>query len=150
MDQKQGNTPADALVTFLNALITARDSRSIDELRESVQSMVIDPDRLVARAREQVTRAREQARLSWVTRAHAMLPQIRERLREAPTGLRPNRDEQVRRVREAIEGVFGEHVQEFAAAFRKFEYLPDKDLVSLVEDIEALRLLEGESGDERP
>jgi hypothetical protein len=56
MDRKQSGTPAGTLVSFLNALITARESRSIEELRESAQSMGMDPGRLLARVREQVAR----------------------------------------------------------------------------------------------
>lgn len=150
MEEKHPSTSADALVSFLNALIFPRESRSIEELRESVQSMGVDPDHLLARAREQVARAREQARLSWATRARARLPKIRTHLREAPIATRLTRDEQVRRVREAVEGAFGDRAREFAAAFRNFGDLPDADLASIVEDIEALRLLEEEPGDEGP
>lgn len=148
MDQKWSESPADALVRFLNALLTAREPRSIEELRLSVQSMGMDPDRLLVRAREQVIRAREATRLGWVARAQAMLPAIRQRLRERKVVVGLNRDQLIRRIRDAAQGVFGAPAQELAASFRKFENLPDKDLASLVEDIEALRLLEGNGIDE--
>lgn len=151
MDRKQSGTPADALVSFLNALITARESRSIEELRESAQSMGMDPDRLLARAREQVARAREQARLSWVTRARSRAEEVRQRIRDAGVAARLTRQELIRRIREAAEGAFGPTAEEFVrASFKNLESLPNEDLVSFVEDIEALRLLEKEPGDERP
>jgi hypothetical protein len=149
MDPKSARTPSDALVAFLNALIVARESRSIEELRESVKSMGMDPDRLLARAREQMDRAREEARLGWVARARAKLPQIRDRLRDARALAGLNREQQLRRIRDAAEGAFGTRAREFVASFHKFEDLPDAELASLVEDVEALRLLEQEPGDER-
>lgn len=150
MDQRRSESPADALVRFLNALITAKEARSIEELRESVQSMGMDPDRLLARVQEQVARARDAARLSWVARAQSVLPHIRRRLGEGKVVTRLNRDELLRRIHEAAEGMFGTRVQEFAASFRKFENLPNEDLASLVEDIEALRLLEEDKSNDRP
>jgi hypothetical protein len=149
MDAKSDHTPSDALVAFLNTLITTRESRSIEELRDSLRSMGMDPDRLLARAKEQMDRAREEARLGWVARARAKLPQIRERLRDAKTSAGLGREQQLRRIREAAEGAFGMRAREFVASFHKFEDLPDEDLASLAEDVEALRLLEHESHDER-
>ena len=149
MNPKRDRMPADALVAFLNTLIATGESRSIDELRESVRSMGMDPDRLLARAKEQIDRAREEARLGWVARARARLPQIRERLRDAKTLAGLGREQHLRRIREAAEGAFGTRAREFVASFHKFEDLPDEDLASLVEDVEALRLLEQEPRDER-
>lgn len=150
MERSRSESPADALVQFLNTLITAREPRSVEELRETVQSMGMDPDRLLGQVREQLARAREAARLSWATRAQTMLPGIRQRLREKGVTKGLKRDELIRRIREAAEGVFGMRVQEFAASFHKFENLPEEDLASLAEDIEALRLLEEHRDDERP
>jgi hypothetical protein len=149
MDQRQNDSPADALVRFLNTLIIGREPRSVDELRESVQAMGMDPDRLLARAREQVARAREEARLSWATRARARLPEVRRRLRESKVLAGLSREDQLRRIREAAEGACGAGAREFAASFHKFEDLTDADLASLVEDIEALRLLEEGPPDDR-
>ena len=150
MDKKQPDSSADALVSFLNTLITAHESRSIEELRESVKSMGMDADRLLARAREQVDRARERARLNWVTRARARADEVRQRIRDAGTAARLTRQEQIQRIREAAEGAFGQTAEQFAASFKNLESLPEQDLLSFVEDIEALRLLEEEPGDERP
>lgn len=149
MDQRRGDSPADALVRFLNTLIAAGEPRSVEELRESVQAMGMDPERLLARTREQVARAREEARLGWVTWARARLPDIRRRLRETKALVGLSRGQQLQRIREAAEGVLGMRAKEFVASFHKFEDLPDADLVSLVEDIEALRLIEQEPRDER-
>lgn len=148
MEQKRPDSPADALVLFLNTLIATRETRPIEELRDSVQAMGMDPDRLLARARERVARAREDARLSWVTRARAGIPEIRRRLRDTKALAGLSREQQLRRLREAAEGAFGVRAREFVT-FHKFEDLPDADLASLVEDAEALRLLEEEPGDER-
>jgi hypothetical protein len=150
MDERRADSPADALVRFLNTLITRQEPRSITELRESVQAMGMDPDRLVTRARERLAQAREEARLSWVTRARTSLPEIRRRLRETKALAALDRKEQLRRIREAAEGVFGMPAREFVASFHKLEELPDADLASLVEDIEVLRLLEKEPRDEGP
>jgi hypothetical protein len=147
MEEKRPDSPADALVLFLNTLIATRETRPIEELRESVQAMGMDPDRLLARARERVARAREDARLSWVTSARARIPEIRKRLRDTKALAGLSREQQLRRLREAAEGAFGVRAREFVASFHKFEDLPD--LASLVEDAEALRLLEEEPGDER-
>lgn len=149
MDQRQTDSPADALVRFLNALIVRREPRSVEELRESVQAMGMDPDRLLARAREQMARAHEEARLSWATRARTSLPEIRRRLRESKLLAGLSREEQLRRIRQAAEGALGTEAREFAASFHKFEDLPTADLASLVEDVEALRLLEEGPPDDR-
>ena len=151
MEEQRAESPADALVRFLNSLIAQPTApRSIEELRESVQAMGIDPERLVSRARERLARAQEEARLSWVTRARTALPEIRRRVHSTRSLVNLTRDELLRRVREAAEGIFGPPAREFAASFHKFDDLPDADLASLVEDIEVLRLLDGESKDERP
>jgi len=151
MDHTRPGTPADALVSFLNALMTASESRSIEELRESVRSMGMDPDHLLARAREQVTRAREQARLSWVTRARSRAEEVRQRIRDAGLVARLGRQDLIRRIKDAAEGAFGTTSAEFVrTSFRNFESMPDQDLVSLLEDIEALRVLGNEPDNEYP
>src|SRR5438552_1662598 len=76
MEQRRADSPADSLMRFLNALVTRSGPRSIEELRESVHTMGMDPDRLVSRARERLAQAHEEARLSWVARAQAALPEI--------------------------------------------------------------------------
>lgn len=149
MDQGRPDSSADALVRFLNALITDKEPRPIEELRESVKAMGMDPDQLIARARERVADAHEKARLSWVVRAQARLPKIRQRLADARSSSHLGRNELLRRIRDAAGGAFGMPAREFAAAHHKLEDLPDADLASLVDDIEALRLLEEEPGDER-
>lgn len=149
MDQRRADSPADSLVRFLNALIAQAEPRSIEELRESVHAMGIDPNRLVSRARERLAQALEEARLSWVTRARAALPEIRRRLQATKAAASLTRDQQLRRIREAAEGLFGMSAREFVASFHKFDDLPDADLTSLVEDIEVLRLLEKEPHDDR-
>jgi hypothetical protein len=111
--------------------------------------MGMDPDRLISRARERLAKAREEARLSWVSRAQAALPEIRRRLQATKAVASLSRKEQLRRIREAAEGLFGMPAREFVASFHKFEDLPDADLASLVEDIEVLRLLEKEPRDDR-
>lgn len=149
MDEQRADSPVDALVRFLNTLITRQEPRSINELRESVQAMGMDPDRLLTRARERLAQAREEARLSWVTRARTSLPEVRRRLRDTKALVGLSREQLLRRVREAAEGVFGMPAREFVASFHKLEDLPDADLASLVEDIEVLSLLEREPPDER-
>lgn len=150
MDKKQPDSPADSLVRFLNALMKTQEPRSLEDLRESVLAMGMDPDRLIARAREQVARAREEARLGWAKRAQALLPTIRQRLGEGKRTVRLTRDQQLARVRDALEGALGEPAREVAAAWRNLEDVPEEDLATLVEDIEALRRLQEELGDDRP
>ena len=149
MDDRQAGSPADSLVRFLNTLMTRSEPRSLEELRESAHAMGIDSDRLVRRARERLAQAREEARLSWVSRARAALPEIRQRLQATKAVANLNRKEQLQRIREAAEGLFGMPAREFVTSFHKFEELPDADLASLVEDIEMLRLLENEPHDDR-
>ncbi len=149
MDSRRADSPADALVRFLNTLIGRREPQSLGELREAVQAMGIDPDRLVSRARERIAKAREDARLSWVSRARAVLPEIRRRLEATKSTARLTKEEQLRRIQDAAAGAFGTPAREFVASFHKFEDLPDTDLASLVDDIEALRLLEDDSRDDR-
>jgi hypothetical protein len=45
--------------------------------------------------------------------------------------------------------VFSSPAREFVASFHKFEDLPDADLASLVEDVEAVRLFERDPDHER-
>lgn len=149
MDSQRADSPADALMRFLNTLIQHRDSRSVEELRESVKTMGLDPDRLVRRAQEQISKAREDTRLAWVTRARVLLPEIRRQLESTKSAERLTKEEQLYRIREAATGTFGVSVREFVASFHKFEDLPDADLASLVDDIEALRLLEDDPPNDR-
>jgi hypothetical protein len=147
MDQKQPDSPGDNLVRFLNALITTKEPRSLEDLREAVQGMRMDPDRLLARAREQVARAREEARLGWVKRAQTLIPKLRERLAGRQAIPAMSRQERLAQVRRMVQGVLGRQAAELA--FKNLESLPDDDLGSLLQELEALRSLEEEFPDER-
>lgn len=147
-EKRSPETPGETMARFLNALMRSAKPETLEDLRESLQAMGVDPNEVISVVRAEIERAREAARLNWATQARDRLRKARALFGQVAPRVVGNRAEQLDLIRRALIGEYGKSVQTVAAAFHKIEELPPEDLASLVEDIECLRLLEGQRSDE--
>ena len=132
--------------SFLNFL---DDSEGLtrEDLIWELRERGIDTDLLQARVAAIVKKASEEARLSWVKRAQEKRIGIEELLKSrdiANDALRVKN-----RIKQVLSGNYGLQALSYAEAyFRKKEDLIEKDLETLLQDLEDLNLLE-EMGKEK-
>jgi len=119
---------------------------SREELSAELEDYGIDVAGLQKRVSEIVRKGSEERRLAW--RNHAIQKRIKiEKMFESKQ-ITVGADNLKTKIKEILNGSYGKEALSYAEAyFRKLETPSEKDLKSLVEDLEDLSLLE-ESSDE--
>lgn len=112
-----------------------------EELIAELEAQDIDVGRLEERVAEISTKGSEERRLAWRSRARQRWTEIENMLKSKRIGIEvPNLE---KKIKEILEGSYGQGALSYAEAyFRKRDSVSEKDLESLIEDLEDLNLLE--------
>ena len=118
-----------------------------EELLAELQEEGIDTAQLEKRVAEIVRKGSAERRLSWQRKARERREEI-EKILDSKQPAKVAQD-LMSKIREILKGNYGQGALSYAEAyFRKKESLSEKDLESLIEDLEHLNLLEGVSKEE--
>jgi len=112
-----------------------------EDLVAELEAQGIDVGRLEERVEEISTKGSEERRLAWRSLARQRRAEIENMLKSNRIGIRaPNLE---KKIKEILEGTYGQGAISYAEAyFRKRDSVSEKDLESLIEDLEDLNLLE--------
>ena len=118
-----------------------------EELVAELEDHGIDIASLQKRVAEIVMKGSEERRLAWRNRARQRRAEIEKVLESKRIVI--GADNLKKKIKEILEGSYGQEALSYAKAyFRKRETLSEKDLESLIEDLEDLNLLDKLSGEE--
>jgi len=118
-----------------------------EELVAELEGHGIDVASLQKRVAEIVMKGSEEHRLAWRNRAEQRRAEI-EKIFESKR-IVIGADNLKKKIKEILEGSYGQEALSYAEAyFRKKETLSEKDMESLIEDLEDLNLLEKLSDEE--
>lgn len=118
-----------------------------EELVAELEDHGIDITSLQKRVAEIVMKGSEERRLAWRIRARQRRAEIEKVLESKRIVI--GADNLKKKIKEILEGSYGQEALSYAKAyFRKRETLSEKDLESLIEDLEDLNLLDRLSGEE--
>lgn len=118
-----------------------------EELVAELEDHGIDIASLQKRVAEIVMKGSEERRLAWRNRARQRQAEIEKVLESKRIVI--GVDNLKKKIKEILEGSYGQEALSYAKAyFRKRETLSEKDLESLIEDLEDLNLLDKLSGEE--
>ncbi|MBW1697568.1 MAG: hypothetical protein JRH18_23940 [Deltaproteobacteria bacterium] len=119
---------------------------SQEEIVSELQDQGIDTDDLEKRVMEIVKKGAEKRRLAWRETARRRREEIEKIFQSAQISSMPSNI--MNKIKEILRGDFGPEAFSHAETFfRKKEGVSEKDLVSLIEDLEHLNLLEGTDKD---
>jgi hypothetical protein len=120
---------------------------SKEELIAELEAQGVDVGRLEERVAEISRKGSEERRLAWRSRARQRRTEIENMLKSKWIGIGvPNLE---KKIKEILEGSYGQGALSYAEAyFRKRDSVSEKDLESLIEDLEDLNLLEELSKEE--
>ena len=118
-----------------------------EELVAELEDHGIDITSLQKRVAEIVMKGSEERRLAWRNRARQRRAEIEKVLESKRIVI--GSDNLKKKIKEILEGSYGQEALSYAKAyFRKRETLSEKDLESLIEDLQDLNLLDKLSGEE--
>lgn len=125
--------------SFYN-FIADTEGLSEEDIASVLKEHNIDVSSLKMRVAEVVKKGSEKRRLAWRFTAQAERSKIKKLLDRKkismPTSIRT-------KIEDILDGIFGQQASEYAEAyFRKKEALTEKDMESLIEDLEDLDLLD--------
>jgi len=113
-----------------------------EELLAEMEEEGIDTTRLESRVAEIVRKGSAEWRLAWLSKAREKREEI-EKILESRQFTKGAQDLK-NRIKEILKGSYGRAALSYAEAYlRKKESFSEKDLESLIEDLENLDLLEG-------
>ena len=113
-----------------------------EELLAELQEEGIDTVQLKKRVAEIAKKGSAERRLAWQKKARERREEI-EKILESKQSAKVAQD-LMSKIKEILKGSYGQGALSYAEAyFRKKESLSEKDLESLIEDLENLNLLEG-------
>jgi predicted transcriptional regulator len=113
-----------------------------EELLAELEEGGIDTGRLESRVVEIVRKGSAERRLAWLSKARERREEIEKIL--ASSQITKGTQDLKKKIKEILKGSYGQAALSYAEAyFRKKESFSEKDLESLIEDLEHLNLLEG-------
>lgn len=119
-----------------------------EEIRTELEELGVDTNQLETRVAEIVKEGSQKRRLAWVKNAREKRIRI-EKMFESKKIARESKSLKTK-IKEILNGSYGQDAQSYAKAhFRKIESLPERDLESLIEDMENLNLLEDLNKEEK-
>jgi len=122
---------------------------TMEDLVDELEDHSIDVASLQKRVAEVVMKGSEKRRLVWRNRARQRRTRIEKMLESKQIVMGANNLK--KKIKEILKGTYGQESLSYAEAyFRKRETLSEKDLESLIEDLEDLNLLDklSDEGDE--
>ncbi len=145
MSDKNRGQDVSEFLDHLTEFLTSTPERTMDELKEELRAEGIDPEAVIKKTHQLVDKKIEEFVDSWQEKAQRERIAAQKRIESVKTKafLSPEQ------VREKIFTFFGGELsskqQEYAHAyFRKLEKITEKDLRTLLEDLERLKYLDGE------
>ena len=122
---------------------------TMEDLVDELEDHGIDVASLQKRVAKVVMKGSEKRRLAWRNRARQRRARIEKMLESKQIVMGANNLK--KKIKEILKGTYGQESLSYAEAyFRKRETLSEKDLESLIEDLEDLNLLDklSDEGDE--
>ncbi len=147
-EEKSPRTPSEFL-DKLSEFFGATGEDSLDELRDRLRAEGVDPDTLIARVRELVGTRSRTIQLQWQAKARQERLEASERLKGLTASLAGTREQVLDRIRGLLAGGPAAQQAQLQAYFRNFEGMSDRDLASVLEDLERVKRLETGASDDR-
>ena len=116
---------------------------TIDDLRTELNAIGVDTDDLIKRISQIVKESSTERRLAWLTKAKNKRAEIERKIHSMIVSGNVKDVDLKNRIKDILEGRRGHAAFQHAEAyFRKAENLNERDLESLMNDLEQLNLLE--------
>lgn len=136
---KNSKTPG--FLESLTEFMSDEAGLSDEDISVELRALGIDPETLERKVQELVTNASTKRRLAWRETAKKRRDEIEKLLGEEQEAL-PSSLNLKSKIRRILEGGFGQGARSFAEAyFRKKDGVSERDLATLLEDLEHLNLL---------
>lgn len=119
-----------------------------EEIRTELEELGVDTNQLETRVAEIVKKGSKKRRLAWLKIAREKRIKIEKMFESKKIAIKSKNFKT--KIEEILKGSYGQEVQSCVKAyFRKIESLSEKDLESLIEDIENLNSLEDLNKEEK-
>lgn len=116
------------------------ENLSQEEIRTELEELGVDTNQLVLRVAEIVKEGSKKRRLAWLKNAREKRIKIEKMFESKKIAIESKSLKT--KIEKILKGSYGQDAQSYAKAyFRKIESLSEKDLESLIEDMENLSLL---------
>ena len=141
MEEKKDPKFVSKFLDSLTEFLANQEDISIDEVKEDLRTEGIDPGKVSEKVRQLVEKKLDEQRLSWQLKAREERLAALQKIEKVKTEAKDSQ-QILDKISKILFGTYGSHPQTYAQAyFRKLSQITEKDLRSLLEDLERLKLL---------
>jgi DNA-binding transcriptional MerR regulator len=141
MEEKKDPKFVSQFLDKLAEFLADQEDLSIDEIKEDLRIEGIDPGKVSENISKLVAKKLDEHRLSWQSKAREERLTALQKIEKVKTEAKDSR-QILDKISKILFGKYGSQPQTYAQAyFRKLSQITEKDLRSLLEDLERLKLL---------